>query len=85
VGRPVRTCVACRLEAGKTDLVRLVRRAGGAIGVDRTGKSQGRGAYLHAEEACFNLARKRRAIERALGASVPPEVWVEVSKLLRPA
>ena len=83
--RPVRTCVACRREAGKAELVRLVRRPDGSIELDLTGRRPGRGAYLHAAAECVEAARKRRALERALGAPVPPEVWAQVSNSLRPA
>ncbi len=83
--RPVRTCVACRQEAGKAELMRLVRRPDGEIELDRTGRMPGRGAYLHAAAECVEAARKRRALERALGAPVPPQVWAEVSNSLRPA
>ena len=82
---PVRTCVACRQEAGKAELVRLVRRPEGAIELDPTGRMAGRGAYLHAAAECVEGARKRRALERALGSPVPPEVWAQVSNSLRPA
>lgn len=63
---PVRTCVACRLEAGKGALVRYVRAPDGAISADPTGRAQGRGAYLHDDPACLALALKRRGLERAL-------------------
>jgi predicted RNA-binding protein YlxR (DUF448 family) len=74
-GRPVRTCVACRQEAGKAELVRIVRRPDGSVELDRGGKQGGRGAYLHASAECLQAARKRRALDRALGATVPAEVW----------
>jgi predicted RNA-binding protein YlxR (DUF448 family) len=76
---PVRTCVACRQEAGKRSLVRIVRGATGAALVDRNGRAPGRGAYLHRDPACLETARKRRALERSLGASVAPELWSELS------
>ncbi|HKW72774.1 MAG TPA: YlxR family protein [Candidatus Dormibacteraeota bacterium] len=82
---PVRTCVTCRQEAGKRELVRLVRRPDGSVELDPTGKKPGRGAYVHASAECVEGARKRRLIERALGAPVPAELWAEVSNLLRPA
>lgn len=78
---PVRTCVACRREGGKRDLVRFVRRPDGSVEVDRTGRMAGRGAYLHAAADCLEAARKHRAIERTLGASVRPETWAEVLNL----
>jgi len=77
---PVRTCVACRQEAGKREMVRIVRGAeGGVATVDRSGRAAGRGAYLHADVACIEIARKRRALERSLNATVGPEVWLELS------
>jgi uncharacterized protein len=76
--QPVRTCVACRQEAGKGELVRVVRGPDGTVALDRTGRMPGRGAYLHADPACLELARKRRALDRALGVAVPPEVWAEL-------
>ena len=75
---PVRTCVACRQEAGKGALIRVVRRADGMAAVDREGGAPGRGAYLHSDAACVETARKRRAIERSLKASVGPELWAEL-------
>lgn len=75
----VRTCVACRQEAGKHSLIRVVRGATGAAIVDRSGRAPGRGAYLHHDAACLEAARKRRALERSLGASVAPELWSELT------
>jgi uncharacterized protein len=75
---PVRTCVACRQEAGKRELVRLVRLADGSAAVDRSGHATGRGAYVHADAGCIEIARKRKALERALKTPVGPEVWAEL-------
>jgi predicted RNA-binding protein YlxR (DUF448 family) len=72
----IRTCVACRQEAGKTTLVRVVRDAGGAAALDATGRAPGRGAYVHRDPECIESARKRRALDRALKATVSPELWV---------
>jgi predicted RNA-binding protein YlxR (DUF448 family) len=76
---PVRTCVGCRQEAGKRALVRLVRAPDGAVRLDLTGRADGRGAYLHREPGCIDLARRRRALERSLKAPVPEEVWMDLT------
>ncbi|HEY6876087.1 MAG TPA: YlxR family protein [Candidatus Dormibacteraeota bacterium] len=76
--QPVRTCVACRQEAGKAALIRVVRRPDGSAGVDPTGHAPGRGAYLHRDPACIETARKRRQLERSLGAAVPQELWSQL-------
>jgi predicted RNA-binding protein YlxR (DUF448 family) len=78
MAKPVRTCVACREEAGKYELIRIVRPPEGAVVVDRTGRAPGRGAYLHDTAECIELARKRHALDRALRASIQPEVWLEL-------
>ncbi|MEP6752203.1 MAG: YlxR family protein [Candidatus Dormiibacterota bacterium] len=77
---PARTCVACREEAGKGALVRVVRRPDNTAAVDRTGGAPGRGAYLHSTSACIETAKKRRALERSLKATIGPEVWADLVK-----
>jgi predicted RNA-binding protein YlxR (DUF448 family) len=63
---PARTCVGCRLEAGKRALVRFIRNAEGVVVEDPTGRAPGRGAYLHDEPECRALALRKRSLERAL-------------------
>jgi uncharacterized protein len=77
---PVRTCVGCRGEAGKAGLTRVVRRAEGGAAIDATGSAAGRGAYVHADATCVGLARKRKALDRALRTPIQPELWPELIK-----
>ncbi|MEU2971657.1 DUF448 domain-containing protein [Nocardiopsis alba] len=65
--RPVRTCVGCRSRAVQSDLVRLVAE-GTAITPDTRGRRPGRGAYLHHDRRCFELAERRRVWSRAFRA-----------------
>jgi uncharacterized protein len=60
-------------------MVRIVRQAEGGAAVDRTGHAAGRGAYLHMEAGCIEIARKRKALERALKTQVGPEIWAELA------
>jgi uncharacterized protein len=76
---PIRTCVGCREEGGRRGLIRLVRGADGAVLADPTGRAHGRGAYLHPDAACFDVARRRRALQRALKAEVPERLWEELT------
>jgi predicted RNA-binding protein YlxR (DUF448 family) len=66
---PTRTCVSCRTEREKGDLVRIVRTQVGEVRLDLTGKASGRGAYLCADSACWSKALKTRAVQRALDVS----------------
>jgi predicted RNA-binding protein YlxR (DUF448 family) len=71
--------VGCREEGGKRGLIRLVRGLDGVAHSDPTGRASGRGAYLHPDPACWQLARRRRALERALRAEVPEGLWEELA------
>lgn len=78
---PIRTCVACRQEAGKRTLTRLVRTPDGEVIVDTAARAPGRGAYLHADPSCVERARRRRALQRSLRAEVPEAAWEELEAL----
>ena len=73
---PQRTCVACRTTRPKRHLVRVVRLAEGGVMVDRTGKHNGRGAYLCPAQECWQLAAKRKSLDGALATAVTENDWV---------
>jgi predicted RNA-binding protein YlxR (DUF448 family) len=58
--------VGCRSRAAKLDLLRVVARSDGTIAVDRRGRLPGRGAHVHPDLDCVELAERRRAFQRAL-------------------
>ena len=47
-------------------MTRVVRAVDGSVDVDPTGKRSGRGAYVCRQASCWDLALKRRSLERAL-------------------
>jgi len=66
--------VGCRERATKTDLLRVVvvEEPSTAKAVpDVRGRMPGRGAWLHPELVCLDLAERRRAFPRALRRSGP--------------
>ena len=75
MAEPVRMCVGCREHAPKKELIRIVRTPDGQIVADAAGKTPGRGAYICRKAACLNKARKSRALERMLAASISPEAY----------
>ena len=62
---PVRTCIGCREKVAKRELLRVVA-GDGTVVPDPAGSAPGRGAYLHLDPACLELAERRRAFTRAL-------------------
>jgi predicted RNA-binding protein YlxR (DUF448 family) len=82
VPSPVRTCIGCRRQAEKVDLLRIVWSADGGPRADPRQTATGRGAYLHRSGDCLGLAIKRRSAGRALRvAGVDP---VELSAVVEP-
>ena len=73
--QPERLCVGCRTLHPKGELLRIVRRADGTIGIDPTGKSPGRGAYLCRCIACVQEARRHGGLSWSLKGRVAPAVY----------
>ncbi len=66
-----RTCAACRLEADRDELVRLVLAPDGAVVVDYRGKLPGRGGWVHATADCVGkIDQKPGLLSRAFKGPV---------------
>lgn len=77
---PIRMCVGCRSRQEKRQLIRVVRTPSGEVVIDPTGKLAGRGAYICPKTECFRQAVKSRALERALGQKLSPEIISALEK-----
>jgi predicted RNA-binding protein YlxR (DUF448 family) len=65
--------VGCRARADRASLLRVVA-ADGVLVVDPNRRLPGRGASVHPDLACVELAEKRRAFVRALRVEGPLDV-----------
>ena len=63
---PQRTCIACNQKKEKRKLNRLVFTHDEGLVLDSSGKRDGRGAYICAKPACWNLATKSKLLDRSL-------------------
>ncbi|CAG7623904.1 RNase P modulator RnpM [Paenibacillus allorhizosphaerae] len=72
---PLRKCVACQQMMAKKELIRVVKTPNDELLIDLSGKKAGRGAYLCGKLSCFKLAKKSRALDRALKSTVSPEIY----------
>lgn len=70
---PVRTCVGCRKTGPRSALLRVVSGATGELVVDERRRMPGRGAWLHPDPGCLDLAERRRAFVRALRLAGPAD------------
>ena len=71
---PMRQCLGCREMKEKSSLIRVVRSPEGEVSLDFKGKKPGRGAYVCHDSVCLKRAEKSRALSRAFGVEIPPDV-----------
>jgi uncharacterized protein len=74
---PIRTCIGCRNRTAATELLRVVVAPGSAgpsgspVVPDPRRRMAGRGAWVHPDQRCVELAVRRRAFARALRVPGP--------------
>ena len=79
---PMRTCVVTKEKYPKEEIIRVVRDNTGKVTVDKTGKQNGRGAYLKKDLEVVDMARKTKALEKYLEVLIPEEVYEELEKAI---
>ena len=72
---PQRTCMGCNEKKDKKDLVRIVKNKENEINVDRTGKLDGRGAYICDNIECLEKVIKTKRLEKALDIKISQEIY----------
>ena len=72
---PMRTCIGCREQKPKKDLIRVVKDKENKIFIDKTWKANGRGAYLCNDKNCLEKAIKSKALNRAFTTEISEEVY----------
>ncbi len=77
---PVRTCIACREEKPKKEMLRIVKNAAGEISVDFSGKLPGRGAYICNSEACVKRLCKYKLLHKTFSQDVSQEVYARIEE-----
>ena len=78
---------ACRSVKNHKDSVlpaeRVVKTKEGEIMLDRTGRKNGRGAYLCANEECLKKAWKSNALSRSFRMNVKEETYLLLERQLK--
>ncbi len=73
-------CIVCRGRSDKKELVRVVRNKNGEVFLDKTGKANGRGAYICKSKDCFDKLKKTRALNRAFKCEIPLEIYEKLGE-----
>ena len=72
---PLRTCMGCNEKKPKKELIRIVKNKEGQISLDKTGKLDGRGAYICDSTECLEKVIKSKRLEKALECQISEEVY----------
>ena len=73
--QPQRTCMGCNEKKSKKEFIRIVKNKESEIKIDRTGKQEGRGAYICDNIECLEKVIKSKRLERTLDTKISQEIY----------
>ena len=73
--KPQRTCMGCNEKKEKSELIRIVKNKQNEINIDKTGKMEGRGAYICDKVYCLNKIQKSKRLERVFDMQISEEIY----------
>ena len=77
---PMRKCIGCGESKPKKELIRVVKDKDGNIFLDKTGRQNGRGAYICFNRECLEKAIKTKGLNRAFQMEVSQEAYDELRR-----
>ncbi|MFY9249816.1 MAG: YlxR family protein [Vulcanococcus sp.] len=75
----LRRCVTCRALLDRQHLLRVIRLAEGGMALDQ---GMGRSAYLCPTESCFEEAKRRKRLQKALRCQVSDSIYAALAQRL---
>ena len=79
---PLRTCMGCNSKKSKRELIRIVKNNKNEIIVDKTGKQEGRGAYICNNIECLEKIKKSKRLEKVLNIKISDEIFDKLKELI---
>lgn len=76
----LRKCVGCGEMKEKASLLRVVKTPKETFVLDKTGRANGRGAYICKDVLCFQKAVKNKGLERSLKCKIPDEIIEQLER-----
>lgn len=73
-----RKCMACNIKQDKYSLIRIVKDKNGQILIDKTGKLNGRGAYICNDIKCLEKVIKTNRIGRILKSDIDKKIYEDI-------
>lgn len=79
---PLRRCLGCFESKPKNELCRVVKTADGEIILDKTGKKNGRGAYICCNRECLEKATKAKRLEKEFDVKISENIYTELRNMM---
>ena len=79
---PMRKCVITNERLPKKELIRIVKDKEGNICVDKTGKKEGRGAYICDNINCLEKVIKTKRLEKVLDTKISEEIYINLRSVI---
>ena len=79
---PQRTCIGCNSKKDKNELIRIVKDKQNNISIDKTGKANGRGAYICDSIECLEKAIKNKRIENSFEMKIDEIVYENLRSVI---
>ena len=79
---PQRTCIGCNSKKDKKDFIRIIKDNQNNISIDKTGKANGRGAYICDSMDCLEKAIKNKRIEKSFKMNIDEKVYEELRTVM---
>ena len=79
---PLRRCLGCIESKPKNELCRVVKTADGEIILDKTGKKNGRGAYICSNRECLEKAIKAKRLEKEFDVKISENIYTELRNMM---
>ena len=79
---PMRKCVVTQEQFPKKELIRVVRTPEGTVVIDKGGRVNGHGAYIKNDLSVLDLAKKKKALARALECEIPESLYEELEAMI---
>ena len=73
--QPQRTCMGCNEKKDKKELIRIVKNKENEISIDKTGKKEGRGAYICDNINCLEKLIKSKRLEKVFDMKISEEIY----------
>lgn len=77
---PLRRCIGCFESKPKGELCRIVKKTEGDIVIDKTGKINGRGAYICYDIKCLEKAIKAKRFEKEFDTKISDEIYMNLRR-----